>query len=527
MRTWSSQKELLLTWLCSCVLSTTAYLNVTVPRNLSAIVLKNLTYFDAINNISVTKQHFVDQDWSDHSSFVSFTAQSPQQIPCAPGAYKSNGNPYSGQDYCVLCTCGKYQDSWQASRPCLECEGGKYGPCDSLGRGANTQCTACQAGTFAPQGSSACTACAQGRYSLAQDANCYDCPKGNYQNAEGQSTCLACNQNNQYQDQTGQSTCKLCNAAEGYEQLPTSLGAGSTPFSPGYTGCSKCEDGWYLNGNTRACERCPDNYIADALNDYQSCKSCPLGTYRSNSNDMGQCETCPSGYQAISNDPFGCAICPAGKYETGSSPSDKICKPCPINRYSDADGQSSCKPCPANSAAPSTGATICVCQIGYEQKNGQCQPCSYGQYGTINNNQYVCTRCPFSKTPPGANTDRLITAGVGSPNVDSCVTCPLGYKCIDGKELGKCPLDHYPKVIGNDGDVDCEKCPDGMYTVQTGSTGLGDCMVCGKGYELLLQRTSTIAFRAYLVRREGSIKRVILRFASIVRKENTTTKPEQ
>ena len=163
---------------------------------------------------------------------------------------------------------------------------------------------------FAPQGSSACTACAQGRYSLAQDANCYDCPKGNYQNAEGQSTCLACNQNNQYQDQTGQSTCKLCNAAEGYEQLPTSLGAGSTPFSPGYTGCSKCEDGWYLNGNTRACERCPDNYIADALNDYQSCKSCPLGTYRSNSNDMGQCETCPSGYQAISNDPFGCAIYP-------------------------------------------------------------------------------------------------------------------------------------------------------------------------------------------------------------------------
>lgn len=174
-------------------------------------------------------------------------------------------------------------------------------------------CSACPAGTYSLQGSTACTNCAAGTYSgvtaSPSDVNCQKCPSGTYSANTGaslSSTCLNC-QGGTYSLAAGAVACQAC--PEGTSSAI--LGANSAVV------CSLCSPGKYTNTTGRiACVSCDAGTFSPS--GATKCSNCASDTYAAASG-MGACLPC-----AICNSPgiyrSGCGPVSAGYCASCSNP---------------------------------------------------------------------------------------------------------------------------------------------------------------------------------------------------------------
>ena len=129
-------------------------------------------------------------------------AGSTEQTKCSPGTVQ----PDTGKGTCDKCAAGKYQPG-EGEQDCVACEPGSYCPegasaplpCPEGSYSNSThltsadQCTATDAGHFAPTGSTKQTECGPGTVQPdAGNGACLPCAAGSFMNVSGQSLCFEC-----------------------------------------------------------------------------------------------------------------------------------------------------------------------------------------------------------------------------------------------------------------------------------------------------------------------------------------------
>ena len=147
--------------------------------------------------------------------------------------------------------------------------------------------------------------CPQGTYSTsaknAKDSDCTNCGTGTYSTtlaADQKSQCLTCRVS-KYSPNVGadqESACQNC--VLGFEQSLQGMSY-CLPCTPGSYG--KADENGYA-----ICEKCPNNYYSNAINE-TSCETCPTGRI----SDIGSvsCSLCPAGWKV---DGLGCTSCMPG-----------------------------------------------------------------------------------------------------------------------------------------------------------------------------------------------------------------------
>lgn len=105
------------------------------------------------------------------------------------------------------CEAGKYATA--GSTDCTDCGAGKFvgQPVDGIGGGAESDCTACEAGTASSAGSPNCTSCSVGTSSGVEAATCVDCSAGFYAGV-GAASCPSCAAGQAAATKT--ETCTVC-----------------------------------------------------------------------------------------------------------------------------------------------------------------------------------------------------------------------------------------------------------------------------------------------------------------------------
>eukprot|EP00919_Chromeraceae_sp_WS-2016_P010187 GHVR01023900.1.p1 GENE.GHVR01023900.1~~GHVR01023900.1.p1 ORF type:complete len:244 (+),score=39.26 GHVR01023900.1:161-892(+) len=176
-------------------------------------------------------------------------------IPCEPHTYSSYAadecidctdgmhQPSSGMPHCVPCPVGTYYQSVenQAHPGCKPCQAGEYN--DVTGE---TQCAACEPGTFSEPAAFECTACVPGKLFSSEKNKCTDCQVGSYWTEHtlmdsdgsmkiGNRKCVNCPIGS-YQDKTGMLYCEPCanketTLREGARGLASCIGSqGDAPY---------------------------------------------------------------------------------------------------------------------------------------------------------------------------------------------------------------------------------------------------------------------------------------------------------
>eukprot|EP00961_Rhodomonas_salina_P284883 3849808-Rhodomonas_salina.1 len=166
-------------------------------------------------------------------------------------------------------------------------------------------------------------------------------------------------------------------------------------------------------------------------------------------------------------------------------------------------GATVCLACPANtdSAVGSDVLDACICNIGYEGRDGAaCSACLVGTYKAVNGSGEcvacdsgtylnvtagsVCVGCPpGSGSPAGSDeiTDCICNIGYeGSVDGAACVACALGTaKGVNGSGAClQCAAGTYLNVTAGSA---CVTCP--LFTDSgVGSDAITDC-ICDVGYE--------------------------------------------
>jgi alpha-tubulin suppressor-like RCC1 family protein len=125
---------------------------------------------------------------------------------CSAGTFSTEGSTA-----CLSCPAGSYSSAAQ-STTCTNCIAGKFS--SVVGAQDPSVCTNCLRGSYAStQGSSACTNCTIGTYSdlLGSNSNstCVKCPAGTYSPRSGSSTCLTC-PGGSYSAADGSTSCATC-----------------------------------------------------------------------------------------------------------------------------------------------------------------------------------------------------------------------------------------------------------------------------------------------------------------------------
>jgi hypothetical protein len=211
-----------------------------------------------------------------------------------------------------------------------------------------------------------------------------------------------------------------------------------------------------------------------------ACSQCRLDTYKDRSGTT-PCTVCPphSTTAASSGRPhISSCICDAG-YTGSLNTSTATCSACPTNTYKSSRGAANCEICPAFSTtlgvAGQTAVTQCKCIPGYT--------------GMLQNNVFVCSRCPVNtyKIHHGGalcdlcNPHSSTNSTDGQTNVSACL-CSMGYTgtLVTARSLcTACPADTYKTTIGT---AACTSC-----TANSGTDGfvanqfVTDCM-CDPGF---------------------------------------------
>ncbi|RUS91380.1 hypothetical protein EGW08_000897, partial [Elysia chlorotica] len=172
--------------------------------------------------------------------------------------------------------------------------------------------------------------------------------------------------------------------------------------------CQVCAQGTWNNGNQtlrfEPCQTCPEGFtteVEEGATDAQNCsiRDCRPGNFF-DADDADACKECPEGfYQPLRRQKF-CEKCPndtstigtgstsieectikcsAGKEDDGS----EKCVSCPDDKFKAESSFGKCEPCTGDltsSAANRTACTVRFCDVGREDKNGDCVDCPIGYY---------------------------------------------------------------------------------------------------------------------------------------------------
>lgn len=255
--------------------------------------------------------------WSDETSDCT---------PCAAGTYKS----VEGGEYCTPCPEGTFASDAGATT-CAACAMGtttttSYGDTTS----AKTACIACEAGTYAmngtapyaddnnnpePMATGLCVACPAGTFSTADTLRCIDCSPGTYAAHNGSKECTLCPAGT-YAPNASSVACIPCgDPAEAAVTAPGSATCGLPSCPPGSymvsqggggggqsLVCEPCAAGTFYNATTKGCTPCPAGTFSAAQRalDWTSCQACPGGTYASMQGSTS-CNKCAAGTQSVRN----------------------------------------------------------------------------------------------------------------------------------------------------------------------------------------------------------------------------------
>jgi len=397
------------------------------------------------------------------AGMVAPTSRLHECLACDPGAYQNE----SGATECRPCELGSYCPRG-ASSP-LPCNQGSYSNATNLA--SADECTATGPGFFAPTGSVDQTACAAGTFApSASQAKCSACAPGNYQDATGATECKPCPEGHscsegasaplpcpagRHQRHTGQSTCDACESGH------------ACPV--GSVNQTACKPGSYAVAWT--CELCPGGKYQPSST-LTRCELCPIGS---------QCNqgatrptTCAPGTAAPARERATCDKCAAGKHQGMGGMS--ACTTCDSGSYC-AEGAAAPLPCIKGTYSSATNLTAqaeCTrCPPGSSCSTGSASPtrCAPGSY-SVEHGSFECSTCEDGAFQDSLGTTRctLCRAGSYSPNVLSCIRCPVNEYCEQGATIGT-------------------PCPFALSTTLGGASGLDDC-ICKAGY-YLTNRTCT------------------------------------
>ena len=307
---------------------------------------------------------------------------------CVLGSDRTQtSSPTSATYSCSSCSAGKYlrnSQCYNCPNPNVYCPGGTESYIDLPQNSTRTEDASgylCNAGYF------------------ADGTGCTECPAGKYRDEKGGvglSSCATCKSN--YYSEAGATSCTKCvNGSSSNSNKTACICDNDGEWIPSTNTCEEgiidCGVGYYYNGNTNNCERCPSG------------KYCIGG--------VAQPQTCPAGMYAGSG-ASDCSQC-NGVTEYSSAGAER-CSTC--SGVVDS-GHTTCTPCPTNSTV-ATNHKSCVCTSGtWDASTNTCieESCSITTIETI------------------ASSVSLTTDGTNDPNsfytvyvtVDGCVGKTINY----------------------------------------------------------------------------------------------------
>lgn len=298
---------------------------------------------------------------------------------------------------------------------------------------------------------------------------CLKCPPGTFSNNFNTLTCKKC---------PFGTFRALAGAASKEQCFPCD--PGTFADRRGATQCKKCPSGLLSNSGSKLCSNCPPGQRLTRKS--KDCIPCSSGSF-SDASTNGRCIPCPDGM--VSNtENTRCIKCPAGSFKRGRSNrcrdctegsfndvrGAKACKPCPTGTSSGrgsvacapclkgtANGQllgSMCEPCQNGTTTVTEGAAECrkpgqECSVNYfENSEGECQACSFGQI--LDPKSKTCVECAKNEISQGGDDTECVRC---SPN-----KVPLGREYLEGRSQCVCK----PGTV-DDGDGGCIACPPGTF----------------------------------------------------------------
>jgi hypothetical protein len=442
---------------------------------------------------------------------------------CSPGKYCSSSKNDNGDQLCLSCDPGLYQNAKSTVlNQCKMCPKGKYNT--NHNSKASSACLQCQRGQYVAQdGSSSCKNCPSGTYGdrkgLNSESSCRPCALGRYNDSpagDSPGACKSCS-SGQYSDSTtGSTDCTICPGkkvslpattrsskctavcpAGSYKVSGNCLVCPTGQYSkePGSSGCTKCLLGTFpgaaSNGHWNDC----------AAGEGQTCE-CD-GLVRRKKNDNSYQVFSVHGGIMCSTDSFGfnsngacacrslavkCHQCDVGKYAADAGSAS--CSECSPGFYTDVKGGRSCKECELGRSQLKKGMSQCVkCGSGKYAKTSSlgCENCPKGTF-SIQQTNLACKVCEAGKRSEnsvGSTKCELCTARYSPPGSDQCFgSCPAGtIKSSAQRQCLVCPSGKYQSLLGQS---QCIQCDFGTYLADPGTdykkhNKKSQCLGCSPG----------------------------------------------
>ena len=291
----------------------------------------------------------------------------------------------------------------------------------------------------------------------------------------------------------------------------------------------KCQKGYYFDGTSNSCERCPVGHYCDGdptilptASSHQK-RKCPRNTYNPTLGiaEVSNCEACPlntSTNELLGQTALGNCIADSGYYF--DSASGDTATQCPTNTSTgDATGSTSITDCISNArwyfnSSTDTTATICpsgkycpINTIGPKESLPTCPTNTTSEEGSSNFSDCradpgwyypwnslatdvgtLANECPEKTYCEGANESSVdcplnTNTGGGRRKIkkSECVADPGYYYDITDtthEDARACPVGTYNPNNSATSVDGCIKCPENTYSVNTARTANVDCLTC-------------------------------------------------
>ncbi|PIK41162.1 hypothetical protein BSL78_21986 [Apostichopus japonicus] len=425
-----------------------------------------------------------------------------EEFACPNGTYNSHYSKWNASEHCLDCTQGNYSEPGQSG--CLSCEPGYYCDNDTTSYVDMINNKRCPAGLYCGGGLRSldeATNCSLAKYCPEATPEELNCPVGTYNPSVGIGAitdCTSCDAG--WYCLEGVSTPSgMCtfgyycptNITNTYATTPSTIGSygqkqvpcpGGTyinttrgryvedcmPCPAGYycplgTGTPiYCPRGYYCPANISASYPCPIGRYGNSTCSYESLP-CPPGTYSNTSGAINHydCFDCDPGYYCSNaRTPQPTGPCSPGYYCTGGSrtPNQTVTEP----GYFSESGSTRQSPCDLGTYMPYDRAGECfTCEEGFycpEKAAIEMTTCPAGSY--CGEGAYTHELCPPDQT--------IITWGD---------QCHEGKYCPEGTTyMVDCPKGTYLDFLGAESELDCKDCNPGKFCNETGAPlEIGDC----------------------------------------------------
>ena len=245
--------------------------------------------------------------------------------------------------------------------------------------------------------------------------------------------------------------------------------------------CAMCEQGRYINVQTRTCMPCPAGKFKLALD--QQCSPCQVGLYQ-DEEGQPECKVCADGQVSRYPGATACQACPDGTHYRGDGVPHSVMYGIACESYTPLSVYPTIKPLSYVMDISNVSAFMAKCDSSTLISDPQSVLVSYCTFKEHPKPQYcleriddplnpdhgLCTSCTLNdrKYPP-----KCISCPHGSGVVNkTCEMCPAGKK-NDGSDVClNCSRGHFASSRNS---TECLKCPSARYTIHVGSA---ECTAC-------------------------------------------------